>query len=239
VKFQRAQPDTRLRYIAAGSGELLALGRRGDLDVLLAHSPDAEREFVEAGYGLERHRVMENDFIIVGPPSDPAGIRGMHDAAASLSRIADAGARFLSRGDDSGTHRKELELWASIDRTPGGPGYRESGRGMGDVLRAASELSAYALCDRATFTNLEASLDLAILVEGGPRLLNVYSVTIVADARQLQGARAFAAWLLSDAGQRVIAEYGVEKFGVPLFFPAAREVRRRDGRNDMAGSLHT
>jgi tungstate transport system substrate-binding protein len=139
VEFQRANPDLRLRYIAAGSGELLSLGRHGDLDVLLAHSPDAEREFIEAGHGRDRRRVMENDFVIVGPPSDPAGLRGMQDAVAGLARIAGTNVTFLSRGDDSGTHRKELELWVAAGREPGGAGYRESGRGMGDVLRAASD----------------------------------------------------------------------------------------------------
>ena len=160
-EFENAFPEYRLRFVAAGSGELLALGRRGDLDVLLTHSPEAELAFVESGHGLQRRRVMENDFLIVGPVSDPAEIRGMGDAAAALSSIAEAGASFLSRGDDSGTHRKELELRAIAELANSGPGYREMGAGMGAALRAASELEAYTLADRATFLNLEETLDLA------------------------------------------------------------------------------
>ncbi len=222
-EFENAFPEYRLRFVAAGSGELLALGTRGDLDVLLTHSPAAELAFVEAGLGLERRRVMANDFLIVGPPSDPAAVHGMGDAAAALSRIAEAGTSFLSRGDDSGTHRKELELRATAELTSSGPGYREMGAGMGAALRAASELEAYTLTDRATYLNLEETLDLEILVEGDPRLLNVYSVIIVSGARERDGARAFADWLISGSGRDVIGAYGVGRFGAPLFSPAGAE----------------
>ncbi|UCC73582.1 MAG: substrate-binding domain-containing protein [Gemmatimonadota bacterium] len=218
-EFERAHPEFRVRFIAAGSGELLALGARGDLDVLLSHSPAAEIEFVEAGHGRSRQTVMENDFVIAGPPSDPAGIRPVHDAALALVHIAEAGTPFLSRGDDSGTHRKELDLRAEAGLSAGGAGYREAGQGMGAVLRAASDLGAYALCDRATFLNLSETLELEILVEGDPRLLNVYSVVEVARARQPEGARAFAEWMRSAAGRRAIASYGSERLGVPLFRP--------------------
>jgi tungstate transport system substrate-binding protein len=218
-EFERAHPEFRLRFVAAGSGELLALGARADLDVLLAHSPQAELEFMEAGRGLARHTVMENDFVIVGPLSDPAGIRGMNDAGGALAGLAMVGATFLSRGDDSGTHRRELELRSGAGSAPGGSGYRETGQGMGAVLRAASELAAYTLCDRATFMNLGETLELEVMVEGDPRLLNVYSVIQVADARQPDGARAFADWLRSDAGRRSIAAYGRERFGASLFKP--------------------
>lgn len=219
--FEAAQPGYRLRYVAAGSGELLALGARGDLDALLSHSPAAEERFMEGGYGISRRRVMENDFIIVGPPADPAGLRGMSDAAAGLARLAQAGASFLSRGDDSGTHRKELQLWAEAGRSPGGFGYREAGEGMAAVLRTASDLGAYALCDRATYVNLSETLDLDVLVEGDPRLYNVYHVIVVAAAREAEAAEAFARWLTSDDGQAGIAAYGTERFGSPLFHPVA------------------
>ena len=223
--FEAGHPGYRLRYVAAGSGELLALGARGDLDALLSHSPAAEERFMEAGYGVSRRRVMENDFIIVGPPADPAGLRGMSDAAAGLARLAQAGASFLSRGDDSGTHRKELELWAEAGRSPGGPGYREAGEGMAAVLRAASDLGAYALCDRATYVNLRETLDLDVLVEGDPRLYNVYHVIVVAAAREAEAAEAFARWLTSEDGQAAIARYGAKRFGSPLFYPAAEGPR--------------
>jgi tungstate transport system substrate-binding protein len=219
-EFERAYPGYRLKYVAAGSGELLALAARGDVDVLLGHSPSAEVRFMEAGHGVSRHRVMENDFVIVGAPSDPAGIIGLHDAAAALTRIRDAGAPFVSRGDDSGTHRKEIELREAAGSTAGGPGYRESGLGMGAVLRAASELGAYTLSDRATFVNLENTLDLEVMVESDARLVNVYHVIVVKGAREPEAAQAFAEWLISEAGRRVIGTYGEEQFGRSLFRPA-------------------
>ncbi len=164
---------------------------------------------------------MENDFVIVGPAADPARVRGMDDAAGALAHIAQAAAPFLSRGDESGTHQKELELRRAGGVLAGGPGYREAGQGMGQVLRAASELGAYALCDRATFTTMSAGVELEVLVEGDSRLLNVYSVIVVADAREPDGARAFADWLTSEAGLGIIGAYGVERFGAPLFRPAS------------------
>lgn len=218
-EFERARPEYRLRIVAAGSGELLALGERGDLDVLLSHSPEAELRFMEAGSGSSRRKVMENDFVIVGPPSDPAGVRGMELATAALDRISETGQLFFSRGDDSGTHRRELQLRAESNRDVG-PGYREVGGAMGTVLRAASEVGAYALSDEATFLNLGEGLDLEILVEGDPKLLNIYHVIVTREAREGEGAQAFARWLLSPEGQRVIAAYGTERFGAPLYRPA-------------------
>ncbi len=228
-EFELAHPTYRLVYVAAGSGELLALGARGDLDVLVAHAPTAELEFMEKGHGLTRRPLMENDFVIVGPQSDPAGIRAMPDAAAALARIAEAGASFLSRGDDSGTHVKELSLRQAAGIPAGGAEYREMGQGMGAVLRAAADLDAYALSDRATFLNLSATLDLEVLVESDPRLRNVYSVIRVAGARELDGALAFADWLTSAAGRKIIAAYGVERFGVALYRPAEAEEERGSG----------
>lgn len=219
-EFEQAYPRYRLRFVAAGSGELLALGARGDVDALLAHAPAAEERFMADGHGSLRRRVMENDFVIVGPAADPAGVHGMKDAAAALARIAAVGARFISRGDESGTHQKELSLREAGAAPAGGPGYREAGEGMGQVLRAASELGAYTLCDRATLTNLRETLLLDVLVEGDPRLLNIYHVIIVNQAREAEGARAFADWLTSESGRRVIGRYGLERFGASLFRPA-------------------
>lgn len=218
-EFTRTHPGWRVRFVAAGSGELLALGRRGDLDVLLAHAPAAELQFMEAGHGVERRVVMENDFVIVGPASDPAGIRGMTDAAAALGRVAGSDATFLSRGDESGTHQKELAL---RETDPRGSGYREMGQGMGAVLRAASDQAAYTLVDRATFSVMARTLDLEILVEGDPRLRNVYSVIVVADARMPEGALAFANWLTSTEGTSLIGSYGADRFSGALFQPVTR-----------------
>lgn len=222
-RFQRTVPDLRVRYLAAGSGELLALGERGDVDVMISHSPTAEREFMAAGHGEMRRRVMHNDFVIVGPPDDPAGVRGMSDAPAALERIAEMGVLFLSRGDDSGTHRKELELWAAAEVASRGPGYREQGEGIAGVLRAASELDAYTLTDRGTYLNLRETLGLEVLVEGDPRLLNIYHVIVPARSTQPEAARAFVDWITSQQGQEAIGEYGRERFGRPLFKPSGSE----------------
>lgn len=220
-KFQGAHPRYHVKFVGAGSGELLSLGARGDLDVLLAHAPRAEERFMAEGHGRARYFVMQNDFVLVGPPSDPARIRGLTDASEALAEIARTGETFLSRGDESGTHQKERALWAATEVGAGAVGYRELGQGMGAVLRAASELGAYTLTDRATFRNLSETLELVVLVEGDPRLLNVYHVIVVSSAREVQGAEAFAAWLTSDEGRRAISEYGVERFGQPLFRPAS------------------
>lgn len=219
--FEGARSEYRLTVVAAGSGELLSLAGRGDLDALIAHSPQAELEFMEAGHGVERRRVMHNDFIVVGSATDPAEIRGETDAARALAGIAHAGAAFFSRGDDSGTHRKELELWDAAGHEPDWPAYRVLGQGMGTVLLAASEAGAYTLTDRGTYLSLSETLDLVILVEGDPRLLNVYSVIVVSDARQGAGARDFADWLTSSAGQAAIGEYGQNEFGRSLYIPSA------------------
>ncbi len=225
VAFAADHPEFRARYISAGSGELLALGALGDVDVLIAHSPQAEHEYMQSGHGLIRREAMENHFVIVGPLDDPAGVAGMGDAAAALARIAGAGARFVSRGDDSGTHRKETVLWEAAGVTDRGGGYRELGGGMGSTLRVASvrvasELQAYTLSDIATYLFLAETLDLQVLVEGDSRLLNVYSVIVSARAREVEGGRAFADWMTtSEGGKQAIAAYGVRQFSRPLFRP--------------------
>ncbi len=231
--FGRARPDIRTRFIAAGSGELLTLGASGDLDVLISHAPAAELQFVAQGFAAERRPLMQNDFLIVGPSADPAAVRGLTDAVQALARISSAGATFLSRGDESGTHRKELELREMGAIPAGGRGYREGGEGMGAVLRAASETGAYTLVDRATYRNLSDFVDLVIQVEGDPRLMNVYSVIVTENAHQPEAARTFADWLTSKEGGSTIAEYGVDRYGEAVFQPIANYP---DGRDQPAAA---
>lgn len=219
--FQASNPAYQVRVVAVGTGQALELGRRKDADVLLVHAPPAESAFVANRYGIERRRVMYNDFVIVGPASDPAGVAGMTDAAAALAAIAEARAPFVSRGDDSGTHRKERSLWDDAGVTPSGDWYREAGQGMGAVLRMVGEMGAYTLTDRGTYLNFAEELGLTVLVEGDPRLRNQYGVITVAGAMNPEGARAFADWVTGPEGQRVIGEYGVARFGKPLFQPNA------------------
>ena len=219
--FEAANPGYSLRVIAAGSGQLLSLGARGDLDVLITHSPAAELRFIEAGHGVRREPIMENDFVIVGPPADPARIRGTSDVVAALAKIAHSGAAFMSRGDESGTHRKEQELWRAAGIAPGGWSYSQLGQGMGAVLNAASETRSYTLADRGTYLFMRRALELDILVEGDERLRNVYSVIIVTEPRERVGAELFVAWVTSEPARSVISEYGRKEFGAPLFKPYA------------------
>lgn len=219
--FEAAHPGVDAVVVAVGSGEALELGRRRDADVLLVHSPAAESAFIAQSHGHERREVMYNDFVVVGPPSDPAGIRGLGNAANAFARIAEAEATFVSRGDESGTHVRERELWREAGREPAGMWYRDAGQGMGDVLRIASELGAYTLADRGTYQSLAAGLDLEVLVEGDPGLRNVYSVILVDGARSELAAAAFHAWIRSRAAQALIGEFGAEQFGHSLFTPSA------------------
>lgn len=218
--FEQAHPENAVKLVAVGSGEALALGRRRDADVLVVHAPAEEEAFMREGYGTSRQRIMSNDFVIVGPARDPAGVREARRAAFALRRIADARAPFVSRGDSSGTHLKELELWAGAQPVATrDTWYLEVGQGMGDALRLANERKAYILVDRATYLFLSGTIDLALLLEGDEVLLNPYSVITVAGAENADGARAFAEWLTSAEGQWLIRSYGVERFGRPLFVP--------------------
>ena len=220
-----AQTGYVLKTVAVGTGKALKMGEQGDADVLLVHAPSAEKEFMDGGFGSERFLVMHNDFVIVGPPDDPAGIKGTVSAAEALAQIASTPAVFTSRGDDSGTNKKELSLWKDAGIAPEGEWYLESGQGMGDTLRIASEKGTYTLTDRATYLFNSDTLHLDILAEGDPVLLNVYHVMIVNpekwDHVNNEGGRAFADYMISPEVQAVIAEYGVEQFGQPLFFPDA------------------
>ncbi len=219
--FTKAYPQYTVNVIAVGTGEALKLGEQKDADVLLVHAPASEKEFIANGFGTERRLVMYNDFVLVGPESDPAGVKGTTDAAAAFAKIAAAKARFISRGDDSGTNKKELQVWNAASVEPGGEWYESIGQGMADALRIASERQGYTLSDRATYLSLEEGLQLVVVVEGDKVLFNQYGVIPVTDATNGQGAQDFANWITSPEGQAVIKDYGVEKFGQPLFVPNA------------------
>jgi tungstate transport system substrate-binding protein len=219
--FREAHPGFRVRVIAVGSGEALRLAARGDADVVLSHSPAAEDEFMSAGHGESRRRVMYNDFVVVGPADDAARSCGVEGAAESLACLAENGALFISRGDDSGTNARERRLWADAGLEPAGDWYLEAGQGMGAVLMMASEKGAYTLSDRGTFLSMRDRLQLTILVEGDPILRNQYSVIVVSGAAELEGARTLADWIASGAAQSLIGEFGAGQFGRPLFTPNA------------------
>jgi tungstate transport system substrate-binding protein len=216
----------RVQLVAVGSGQALQLGEQGNADVILLHSPAAEKEFVANGFGIDRRLVMHNDFVIVGPASDPVAVRSQPTLDSVFKAIFSAGATFVSRGDESGTHVKELALWKQAGLDPHGkPWYLETGQGQGATLSIASEKGGYALTDRGTFLAYESNVDLEILYEGDPFLLNVYHVITVNPEKfpntNLEGAKAFADFITSPEGQKLIGEFGVEKYGQPLFFPDA------------------
>ncbi|GAB3339613.1 MULTISPECIES: substrate-binding domain-containing protein [Chromohalobacter] len=206
-KFEEDHPY-QIQVIPVGTGKALRLGRDGDVDLVLTHAPAAEKAFVDADYGVEPHGVMYNDFVIVGPSDDPAGIDGGDDATSAFAAVADQGATFISRGDDSGTDKKEKHLWAEAGVTPDFEGFRAAGQGMGEVLKMASELQGYTLTDRGTWLAMKDKLDLEIMVEGDTALFNPYQVILVNperyDGLNTQGARALAEWLISDEGQDLI-----------------------------------
>jgi tungstate transport system substrate-binding protein len=213
-----------VKTLAVGSGQALELGRRGEADVLLVHSPAAETKFMAEGQAGQRRLVMHNDFVIVGPADDPAGIKGM-DSVDAMKKIAAARAVFVSRGDDSGTNAKEKDIWAKAGITPKGAWYQSTGQGMGATLRVADQKAGYTLSDRATYLAQRDTLRLQILSEGDPSLLNVYHViemTTKAGRRvRPDAAKAFADWIVSAATQQRIGEFGKAKFGQPLFTPDA------------------
>ena len=225
--FKR-QTGIEVRVVAVGTGQALDIGRRGDADALLVHDKEGELKFVASGDGIDRRDVMYNDFVIVGPRSDPAGIDGMKDAEAGFRKIADVKAPFASRGDDSGTNRQELRLWKAdgIDPRQAADGwYRELGQGMGPTLNASAAMSAYTLTDRATWAHFKNRQDLVILVEGDPKLFNQYGSILVNPARfphvKADLARQWHEWLTGDAGQKVIAGYLID--GQQVFFPNAKK----------------
>jgi tungstate transport system substrate-binding protein len=224
-KFQE-KTGIEVRVVAVGTGQALKNAANGDGDVLLVHAKPAEEKFVAAGNGVERFDVMYNDFVIVGPKADPAGIRGMTDATAALSKIASSEAPFASRGDDSGTHKKEKALWkmAKVDPAKSsGKWYRETGSGMGATLNAAAGMEAYTMSDRATWLAFKNKGDLEILTQGDDRLFNQYGVILVNPEKhpavKAEAGQKFIDWLTGSEGQKEIAAYKVN--GEQLFFPNA------------------
>ena len=223
--FER-QYDYKVKTIAVGSGQALELGAKGEADVILAHSPKAEEDFMAAGNGESREAVMHNDFIILGPADDPAGIAEAGSAAEAMALIAEAEAPFISRGDESGTHSKELSLWSAAEIEPADQSwYQETGQGMGATLNIAAEQQGYTLADRGTFLAQEDNLDLVLLVEGDRALFNNYHVIVVNsdvhDKVNAEAARDFASFIVSAPTQDVIRSFGVETYGEPLFVPDA------------------
>jgi len=222
-----AKTGITVNVVAVGTGQAIKNAMNGDGDVLLVHAKPDEEKFVADGYGVERFDVMYNDFIIVGPAGDPAGIIGSKDAPAALKKIAQAQATFASRGDDSGTHKKELELWkdAGVDvGAASGTWYRETGSGMGATLNTAVGMGAYALTDRGTWISFKNKGDYKIVVEGDPTLFNQYGVILVSPKKhprvKAAEGQAFIDWILSDEGQQAIASFKID--GLQLFFPNAK-----------------
>ena len=215
-----------VKTIAVGSGQAMAMGAKGEADVLLVHSEAAEKKFMADGNGVNRRLVMHNDYIIVGPPGDPAGIKGIKKASEAFKKIAATGSIFMSRGDNSGTHAKEKDIWKAAGvKYEGEKWYQQTGLGMGQTLAVAAEKKTYTLADRGTYLALKKNLGLDISVEGDAILLNVYHVIEVNPKKwpkvNAPGGKAFADFMVSKGTQDIIKTFGVEKFGSPLFFPDA------------------
>ncbi len=215
----------KVKPIAVGTGEAIAMGERGEADVILVHARSSEDEFVEEGYGIGRKDVMHNDFVIIGSESDPAAVKGMSSAGEAFQAVSETENLFVSRGDNSGTNKKELKIWENAGISPQGDWYVESGQGMGATLRIADEKQAYTMTDRGTYLSQEETLSLIILVEGDEILFNPYGVIPVNPDKHkdidinYEGACAFADFITGEKGQAIIKEFGVEKYGQPLFYP--------------------
>jgi tungstate transport system substrate-binding protein len=216
----------KVNAVAVGSGQALELGRRGDADVLLTHSPAQEEQFEQDGYASSRRRIMSNDFVLLGPASDPAGVAQTKGIVAALQAVAKAQSPFVSRGDESGTHVKEKAIWAKAAVTPAGDWYLKAGDGMAATLRMANEKEAYTLSDRATFRVQEKNIGLKILSEKDPLLNNVYSIIVVSAAKhphaKQAAAQSFADFLATTEIQQAIGEFGQDKFGESLFYPGVQ-----------------
>lgn len=225
VPMFEAKTRIQVKVVAVGSGQALEMGRRGDVDLLLTHAPEAEAEFVEQGFGIDRHAVMHNDFVMVGSPADPAGIKDIRSVTQAFQQISEQAALFVSRGDNSGTHMKERKIWANAELEPAGDWYLEAGAGMAATLRVASEKQAYTLCDRGTFLSHRDDLQLEMLYEGDSLLRNDYSVTLISGTKHPHVnavvAGLFSAFLRDEEAQRAIAEFGKDTYGQPLFFADA------------------
>jgi tungstate transport system substrate-binding protein len=219
--------DTKIQVIAVGTGKALEMAKNGDVDVTLVHARPSEDKFVAAGYGVNRRDVMYNDFIIAGPESDPAGIRGSHDVLAALKKIVDSHAKFISRGDNSGTDQMEKRYWKEVGKQPEGANYVSAGLGMGEVLNMAAEMKAYTLTDRATYAAYKAKTGLAIAVEGDPKMFNPYGVIAVNPEKHpgvnYKGAMQFIEWITSPEGQARIASFKIN--GQQMFFPSYKPAK--------------
>lgn len=215
-----------VKTVSVGTGAALAMGEKGEADVLLVHSPAAELELVEKGFATNRMLVMHNDFLLIGPADDPAGIKGMTSSAEALKKIKDTNSMFVSRGDKSGTHNMELSLWKAAGITPAvGPNYQEAGQGMGATITIANQKNGYTLTDRGTYLAQMKNVALVPMVEGEKALLNIYHVMTVNPEKwpkvNFEGAKAFADFMVAPATQDIIKTFGVDKYGQPLFFPDA------------------
>lgn len=211
-----------VKAVAVGSGQAIQMGRTGDADLLWVHSPDDERQFVAEGFGHDRTTFMHNDFVVLGPASDPARIKGEKTAAAAFAKIASGGALFVSRGDKSGTHKKELKLWAAAKAEPAADKYLEAGQGMAPTVGMANEKQAYVLADRSTYMSLKKNLSLLILCEGDEALINRYSLILVNAEKfpkvNVEGAKSFFDFLLSKKTKKIAEKFGMDKYGKQLFF---------------------
>lgn len=217
--FEKAL-DIKVHVIAVGTGKALELGRRGDVDLVLVHAKSAEEAFVEAGYGVARHEVMYNDFVIVGPKDDPAGVSGMSDASKAFVKIAATQSSFISRGDDSGTHKKEQSIWRKVNKVPDGDWYRQVGQGMGKTLQIAGEMQSYTLVDRGTWLAYRANIPVSLLVAGGSDLRNPYGIMAVNPKRfphvHFKSAEKIIHWFESESARELISRYQVD--GEQLFY---------------------
>ena len=215
----------RVKAIAVGTGQALAMAARGEADVVLAHAPDTEKKYITDGSLTNRRLMMHNWFLLAGPPSDPVKIKGTTKAIDALKKIAEAKATFVSRGDDSGTHKLEMKLWEKVGLKPSGEWYLQAGQGMGKTLGIAGEKQAYVISDRATYLAFQKTTGLVVLVEGDPAFLNIYHVMEVNTEKfpkvNAAGGKAFADFLLSTSVQDILKTFGKEKFGEALFSPDA------------------
>jgi len=224
-----------VKTIAVGSGQAMAMGQKGEADVLLVHSPDAEKKFIAEGYGINRRLIMHNDYTIVGTSNDPSKIKGLKSSSEAFKKISSEKTLFMSRGDNSGTHSKEKAIWKVAGINPEGEKwYQQTGLGMGQTLNVAAEKKGYTLADRGTYLALKKNLNLDILVEGDAILLNIYHVIEVNPAKwpkvNVAGGKAFADFMVSKETQDIIKTFGIDKFGSPLFFPDAGKKEEELGK---------
>ncbi|WP_052329882.1 substrate-binding domain-containing protein [Thermicanus aegyptius] len=223
IPFFEKESGIGVKVVAVGTGQAIQMGKDGNADVLLVHNRPAEDEFVKEGYGFNAYDVMYNQFYLVGPKSDPAGIALVHTAKDAFKKIAERQSLFISRGDDSGTHKKELSLWKAAGISPGGSWYLSSGQGMGDTLQMANEKEAYTLTDEATYLSYKGKIELEILLQGDPLLFNPYGIIQVKSSSKPDLAAKLVQFFVDPKTQKRIGEFGVKEYGKGLFVPDARK----------------